>query len=141
MIFSFIREELKKLKIEKRTLRNFGLLFAGIFCMISVYSLWRGNPYWLWFFSASVLFLIPGLFSPGLLRVSYMGWMALSIVLGWVMTRVILTFIYFVFITPYSRLIALLKKDLLDEKIDRQTGTYWKKYEQSADKEQYKKQF
>jgi len=87
------------------------------------------------------IFLGSGLVVPGLLRGFFKLWMLFAFILGWIMTRIILTITFFVIITPYVIILRISGKDLLNERIDKESETYWMKYEIINDKERYKKQF
>jgi hypothetical protein len=63
--------------------------------------------------------------------------------MGWLMTRAILSVLFFVILTPTALLLRLLGKDLLNMKFDRNSSqSYW--LARSADQSQkpdYTKQF
>ena len=57
-------------------------------------------------------------------------------------TRIILGIAFYLIMTPMGMLLKLLGKDLLDKRIDRNAGTYWKDREQKAfDRERYERLF
>ena len=140
-MISIIRKEIQSLKIDKKTLRNFGLIFFVALGVIGGCAYWKGSSNWLWFLGGSSLFLGLGLFLPFILKPFYKVWMALAFLLGSIMTRIILTLTFFLVFTPLGFVLRLLDKDLLDEKIDRNSSTYWKKHEPMPDKSQYLKQY
>jgi uncharacterized protein involved in cysteine biosynthesis len=51
--------------------------------------------------------------------------MKFAFVLGWVNTRIIITLIFFLVVTPIGLIMRILKSDLLAEKINKNTETYW----------------
>jgi hypothetical protein len=53
--------------------------------------------------------------------------MSFAVVMGFVMTRVILTILFYGLFTPASLVSKLLGKDLLDERWDKKAETYWVK--------------
>ena len=140
-MISMIRKELKSLKIEKKTLRNFGLLFFVVLIAMAGLSYWKGRSNWPWFIGGSGLFLILGLFLPFLLKPFYKVWMTFAFLLGWVMTRIIVTLAFFLIFTPMGFVFRVIGKDLLNEKIDRNAATYWKRHEPISDKSRYLKQY
>lgn len=140
-MISMIRKELKSLKIGKKTLRNFGLLFFVVSAAMGGLSYWRGSSNWRWFIGGSGLFLILGLFLPFLLKPFYKAWMIFAFLLGWVMTRIIVTLTFFLIFTPVGFVLRILGKDLLNEKIDRSVRTYWLRHEPISDKSRYLKQY
>ena len=52
-------------------------------------------------------------------------WMSLALVLGYVMTRVILTLVYFLVVTPIGLTLRLFGKDPLTKGPDPNLATYW----------------
>ncbi len=136
-----IKKEISRLEINRKTLRNFGLLFFGIFCILAGMMYWKANPFWPWLVMASIVFLLIVVFFPMSLRQPYRLWMSLAFVMGWFMTRLILSTLFFVVMTPMRMVLRWLKKDLLDETIQKDAGTYWNKYEGIQDKDRYGKQY
>jgi len=140
-MMSMIRKELKSLKIDKKALRNIGLLFFVVLSAMAGLSYWKGSSNWPWFIVGSGLFLILGLFIPFLLKPFYEVWMIFAFLLGWVMTRIILTLTFFLIFTLMGFILRILGKDLLDEKIDKNAGSYWRRHEPISDKSRYLKQY
>ncbi len=56
-------------------------------------------------------------------------WMKLAFVLSWINTRLILCLMFYLIFTPIGLILKLLRKDLLELKIDKAGETYWKKKE------------
>ncbi len=67
--------------------------------------------------------------------------MTLAFILGWVMTRLLLTVTFFVILTPFALLLRISGKDMLSRKIEKNRDTYWIKHEAITDMNRYKKQF
>jgi len=53
------------------------------------------------------------------------AWMKLAHVMGFVMTRVILTVTYVLIIVPTGLIFKLMGKDLLDRKLNKNAESYW----------------
>jgi hypothetical protein len=140
-MISIISKEIESLKIDKKTLRNFGLIFFVALGVMGGDAYWRAHSSWPWFIGGSGLFLALGLFLPFILRPFYKMWMALAFLLGLIMTRVILFITFFLMFTPMGFLLRILGKDLLDLKIDRNVSSYWRKHEPISDKLRYLKQY
>ncbi|MBI4691120.1 MAG: hypothetical protein HY754_12780 [Nitrospirae bacterium] len=134
-------KEIEKLKTDNRILRNFGILFFIVFCLVSFYVYRRGFIDWQWFLIIGILFLTSGLVKPSLLRRFYKLWMLFALMLGRIMTHIILTITFFVIITPVTIILRISGKDLLNERINKGSETYWIKHEVINDKDRYKKQF
>ena len=72
----------------------------------------------------------------------FKGWMAFANALGWVNTRILLVLVFFVVITPGAIVMRLFGKDLLSQRLEPGTETYWKPKAQSPlDPQSYLRQF
>ena len=118
------------LKNDKKELRKFGYVMAGAFALLASLLLWK-NDFASWstypviFGSLSALFLTIGLLIPMLLSPIEWAWMKLAHVMGFVMTRVILTVTYVLIIVPTGLIFKLMGKDLLDRKLNKNAESYW----------------
>lgn len=114
-----------KLNFDKITLRKFGMTMAVAFLAVSILFLLRqkyaGFKYSL---SFSCVFFILGIFLPSFLKLAYIVWMRLALILGWVNTRIILIVIFFLIFTPIGLIMRIFKLDLLGR--DKRERTYWK---------------
>ncbi len=128
----------------RKELRNFGLMFGVIFTGIGLYQLYNDTAetarlVW-WGFGG--LFFITGLAVPPVLKPIFTVWMKFAFVLGWVNTRIIITLIFFLVITPIGLVMRVWKSDLLAEKWDKDAETYWHKIERLQSlKEHFERQF
>lgn len=71
-------------------------------------------------------FLIVALLAPKALRPIEWAWMKVANVLGFIMTRIILTLVYIFLVTPMKFLLLVLGKKTLDLRFDPNLETYWK---------------
>ncbi len=120
-----IRDDLKQLQTGDRDLRKFGLVVGGVFAALGVFFLLRNKgiyPYFLW---PGVALMAFGVVWPRSLRQVYLGWMAVALVLGFVMAHVILTLFFFLVVMPIGLLARLFGKDFLSLKLDRAAKSYW----------------
>jgi len=136
-----IKQEIRKLAITVRNQRDFGLLFCAVFAIGACILFYKGNPNWPWSAGAALIFLSTALLVPAVFRQPYRLWMTLAFTLGWFMTRVLLLITYAVIVTPLGVLMRASGKDLLDERIEKNAPSYWKKHDPISDGERYKKQF
>lgn len=116
-----------KTKLEKNTLRKFGLTMAVCFALIAlvVFIRHKYSPFAIYLISAS--FLLISLIAPGLLGYFYIICMKLAFVLGWVNTRVLLCFVFYLIFSPIGLIMRLFRVDLLDRRINQASKSYWKK--------------
>lgn len=139
-MISEIRKEIADLDTTRKALRNFGLLFCAVFAIWAAILLSKESSVWKWPAALGIAFLLTGIFFPTALRQIYRLWMSLAFVLGWLMTRLILTATFFLVMMPIGRLLKMMGKDLLDEKMQDESDTFWKEHKQSGE-QQYRKQF
>ena len=75
------------------------------------------------------------------LRKLYRLWMKFAHVLGWVNTRIILTIVYILVMTPLALIFKVIGKDPMNRKLGPETS-YWIKRELNAfDRDRYRRQF
>src|ERR1017187_261687 len=120
-----IREEIKQLKTGGRDLRKFGLLVGGVFMALGIVLCLRHRPACPYFLAAGGFLIGFGLIAPRALKHIYIAWMAMAIVLGFVVSTVILALLFFLAITPIGLAARLFGKDFLRLKLERRAGTYW----------------
>lgn len=135
-------DDIKSIRCEKKDLRSFGLLLGGVLLFLSAFFQWSDNPLALPFLLASLLFLVFGWIVPSVLKPLYRIWMAAALLMGWVMTRIILTVLFYAVVTPIGLLIRRFGTPPLAEDIDARRHSYWipKKTDPSVGKD-YEKQF
>ena len=111
---------------DRKELRRFGIIMAVAFGVIGGLLLWREKGHYFWFLILSGAFLFLGIAVPNLLRPVYKTWMTLAGAMGWCMTRIILTVLFYLVVTPIGLLTRLLGKDFLELKLDRSSAvSYW----------------
>lgn len=136
-----IAEELKKLKITPKALREFGFLVGGIFLLIAGISLWRQHAHGYVFLVLGVFLVIPAFFFPGILRKPYLAWMTLAFMMGWVMTRVLLTVLFFLTMFPISLIARLTGHSFLDTNAKSRRESYWVTKSSEKNEKSYEKQY
>lgn len=128
-MFKILWVEIRNIDTSRKALRSFGLLVGAVLLGIAGIVFWRsgwliGPPvYWLGGIGSALVLL--GAAIPNVLRPIYLVWMALAVILGYVMTRVILTFVYYLVITPTGLIMRALGRDPLNRDIDPSAPTYW----------------
>lgn len=129
-------------KSERRVLREFALTVGIAFGVLAALLFWRERPHYVYFIPLSGLFILLGLIVPGLLKPVRKGWMTAAAGMGWVMTRVILTVLFFGVVTPLRFIAALAGKRFLDLTIDQSAESYWvRKDPAAAEPEALERQF
>ena len=112
-------------KIKIGTERNFGLVFAAVFLIISLYPLWFGKNMHLWACIIAFIFFFFAIFLPKALIVPNKLWFKFGILLGAIVSPIIMGIIFFLVVTPTGIIMRLLGKDLLRQKINKSKKSYW----------------
>lgn len=118
-------EEIKNIQSGKNELRNFGMTVGIFLGILGALFLWREKDYYICFILFSAAFLFLGLALPISLRPVHKAWMTLSTVLGWFMTGLILSVLFYVVITTIGLLSRLFGMDFLSRKFNRNLKSYW----------------
>ena len=123
-------------------LRKFGLLFAAVGAILAGVFWWRESALWWIPGLCAGLFAAAGLLAPSLLRPLHTPWMAFARFLGWLNTRILLTLFFALVITPVGLVLRLFRRDLLDQRMGTDAGSYWKRRDDTVnDKSRYENLF
>ncbi len=120
-----ILQDLKELKTGPRELRKFGWLVGGVFTVLGVLYLLRGKSAAPWFLTPGVALIVFGTVWPQALKWVYLPWMAVAFVLGFIVSHVLLTLLFYLAITPLGLLARLTGRDFLSLKHDPKAPSYW----------------
>jgi hypothetical protein len=137
-------KEVSEIKQRKKDLRSFGIIifFAGLVIDAIIYWKHGLQAKSLFIYSTlGSLFLITGLLIPNLLKPIHKIWMILAVILGFIMTKLIMTLTFILIVTPIGLLLKLSGKDLLNLKIKEKENTFWKDYQRVENKDRYTKMF
>jgi hypothetical protein len=121
-----------KKKSEKRLLREFGLTVGIAFGILAALLFWRGRSHYLYFAWIAGILIVLGLAVPPVLRPVRRGWMTAAAAMGWVMTRVILTILFFAVFTPIGFIAKLVGRRFLHLSMDSSAESYWVPRDASA---------
>ncbi len=139
---NMLLEEIKNIKETKKDLRKFGLTVGIALLIISGILLWSAKDSFIYFGSAGITLLLVGLILPQVLKPLNKAWMTLALLMGWVMTRVILTILFYIVVTPTAFFAKVFKKKFLELKIDRSGNSYWElRGKKPVTPKDYEKQF
>jgi hypothetical protein len=144
-IIKEIREEIEAAYREptSRDMTILAVLFLVLPGAIGAYLLfWKGSwSGYLWI-TAGVCLSICRLIGP-LFRVIYRLWISFSVVLGYFVSRILLTIIFFLVMTPTGLIMRLVGRDPMERKRDANIPSYWIRREDSPQTsiERYEKQF
>jgi hypothetical protein len=115
----------KENAVTAKQLRSFGLLVGGIFAVIGLWPLvLRGENLRLWALILGGTLVGLGLIWPALLGPVFRVWMFIGHILGWINTRIILSLVFFLMITPMGLLMRLFGRDPMNRRLDPKVESY-----------------
>jgi hypothetical protein len=138
---SWINEEYQKLDRSPRALRRFGFTVGLVILLLGSVLVWRHHAAgWPLISIGAILIAAAGL-APVTLKHIHGTWMILSLALGWVMTRILLTIVFFLVVTPVGLLQRLFGKRTLDVALRPDAASYWQPRTNRCTPSDYEKQF
>ena len=114
-------------------IETLGLFFLFFFLVIGLFPLLKGNDIYLWSLIISILFFSISLFRPQILKIPNKLWFKLGLMLGKIISPIVMGIIFFSTVTPIGLIMRLLKKDILNLKMNKKTKSYWTKRINSND--------
>lgn len=126
----------------KKDFKKFGIMIGIILGIFSgLLFIYEKDSFYIFSYLGLCSFLF-GLLVPILLKPFYYFWMFFAIVLGWFMTRVILTLLYFFIMTPLSIIGKIFGQDFLYIYPKNNPDSFWNNRENSKKaKQNLEKQF
>ena len=118
-------EEIKNIKSEKSDIRNFGITLGIILLLISGFLFWKEKESYQIFSGIGITLSLIAIAIPSVLKPVYWMWMIFGIILGWFMTRVILSLLFYIIITPIGLTLRLFGKQFLELRWDKSKESYW----------------
>lgn len=106
-------------------LKKFGLTIGTVLLIISAAMFYYSSELKFQFGIAGLVLIILGYVFPKILLPFQKVWMGLALVLGFIMSRLILTLLFYLVITPIGLIAKLAKKDFLDLSINKTKESYW----------------
>ncbi len=136
-------DEIKNIKTDKSEIKKFGVTVGIVFGLIAGLLFWHAKESYSIFLILSTSLIVLGLVLPILLKPVYMVWMTFAVIMGWIMTRVILSLLFFLLVTPIGLMGRLFGKDFLDKKFkENNKESYWIKKEKiKIERSDYERQF
>ena len=135
-------EEIKNIKSKKTDLRKFGITIGVILLIIAGFLFWKEKESFQILLIIGVTFCILGIAIPFILKPIYWVWMIFATILGWIMTRVILSLLFYIIFTPIGLTLRFFGKQFLELRWDKSKESYWNfRTNEHLKKENYEKQF
>ncbi len=135
-------EEIRNIKSGKKELRNFGFTIGLILCFIAGILFYKNNNLFISFAYIAGVFIVLGFLFPQLLKPIYFIWMIFAVVIGWIMTRLILSILFFVIISIIRLIAGIFGKSFLELNISKDSKSYWNhRFSDVEMSQDYEKQF
>ncbi len=130
------------MKTDKRELKKFGIILVFLFFLFSLLNLYKQNLIiFKWSISISIFILITSIMIPIAIYPIFVIISTAGKIIGWINTQIILGLVFYIIFTPVSLVLKILRKDLLDKKINKSKTTYWNKINKEMDSENFEKQY
>jgi hypothetical protein len=125
--FGDVREGLRGLPRDDRSLRRYGITMAVVLALLGGASLligrhtWRGGA----LLMVAGAFLVAALLRPQNLAGIRSAWMALALGIGWWVSRLLLLLSFVLLVTPLGLIMRLVGRDPMTRKWDESAESYW----------------
>lgn len=136
-------KEIKNIESGTKQLKDFGRVMAVAFLVFAIIAFTKHKAVRADLLVISLLFGILSCFALGrkVLFPLQKVWMAFACVMGFIMSRILLSLLYFIILTPIALIGRFLNKEFLQEKIDKNCDSYWIKRKTAYEKEQTETMF
>jgi hypothetical protein len=137
-----LKEEIKHIDSSDSAVKKTGLTVGVVLILISLLLWYLGKTSFMYFSSAGGLFIILALVVVPVLRPFHKLWMMFATLMGFVMSRVILTLLFFLVLTPVGLIAKIVGKRFMPIKFDKNASSYWEKRSIVSKKQiDYERQF
>ncbi len=100
-----------------RPARQSALMVGLVLLLIAGWNVWKDRP-WVYGIAAAcgLALIVIGLVSPAGSRIFYKGWMRFAGLLGYVNSRILLSLMFYLVITPYGLVMRLFGRDTMNRR-------------------------
>jgi hypothetical protein len=105
--------------------RWFGLIMAAAFAALTLLNLWHAGRLWPWTGGLAALLLAAGLFRPAVLHPLNLIWLRFGLLLHRVVNPIVMALLFFGTVLPTGLVMRMLGKDLLRQRWQADTDSYW----------------
>ena len=103
-------DEIKNISTEKSDLRKFGVTIGIILIVVSGFLFYKEKESYQVFVGVGIVLITFGIISPTILKSIYLIWMIFASILGWVMTRLILSLLFYIIITYHFTIFLIVNE-------------------------------
>ncbi len=137
-----LKDELKLIDKSDEAVKKTGLTLGVVLILIALLLWYLGKSSFTYFSITGGLFVILAIVAIPVLRPFHKLWMMLALLMGFVMSRVILTLLYYLVLTPIGLLAKIVGKKFMPIGFDKNATTYWGKRDSVVkQKIDYERQF
>ena len=137
-----LKDELKYIDKSDEAVKKTGLTVGVVLILVSLLLWYLGKTSFIYFSIIGGLLVILAFIAIPVLRPFHKLWMTLALLMGFVMSRVILTLLYYLILTPIGLLAKFVGKKFMPLGFDKNAATYWEKRENIVkQKIDYERQF
>lgn len=123
-----IYQDIISIQPVEKELKKFGILIGLIFMIVSIVAYFK--QWWiisvaLILFCAGAVLILFAVTAPNRLYIVYRGWMAVAVVLGSIVSRIILVVLFYTIVVPIGFLIRIFGKKFFIPYHSAQHQSYW----------------
>ena len=112
---------------EQSSEKSFGVVFSIVFLIVALYPLINSESLRIWALVVSIIFFLLAFLAPKILVLPNKLWFKFGLLIGSIVAPIVMAFVYFVTVLPTGLIMRLLGKDLLKQKLDKNSKSYWVK--------------
>ena len=137
-----LRADIRNIKSGVKELREFGLVVGGVLLALGGVLFWAKRGAFPYFLVIGAVLALGGAAAPVALKPVQKIWMTAAVLLGWFVTRVILSLFFYLVLTPIAFFGRMFGKGFLDQALDASQASYWnERRSEDAGRERYEKQY
>jgi polyferredoxin len=129
--------------IDRKDLKQFALILGIVLLILAGLNWWREHA------SVAVVMVVIAIASelialikPVLIKPVFIVLTTIAKGIGWFNTRLLLSLVFYLMMAPIGLIMRLIRKDLLDRKVNKNASTYWhERKEKKLDPKHYERQF
>src|SRR5712691_6208446 len=140
----WLKEEFLRIDRSAKALGRFGFILGGMSILFGLLLLARHRSENLTALSSQVVgavLIVVAFVVPNALKYLHAAWIGLSLLIGWVVTRVILTIVFFLVVTPIGLLQRLAGRSPLELHFRTAIQSYWQPRKKLFAPADYRNQF
>jgi len=118
-------ETTSNIHTEKPSEKSFGVIFSTVFLIVALYPLITSAGLRIWALVVSIILFLLAFLAPKVLLLPNKLWFKFGMLLGSIVAPIVMALVYFITVLPIGFIMRLLRKDLLKQKLDKNSKSYW----------------